>query len=410
MDSKKTLAVLESRFPGAIGPARAAGSVATLTPTSLDEAIAMVRLSAEMGVGICPTAAPAAFHRGTRKAGWVDLSTECFNRVISHEPRDLTVEVEAGLTLGALNEMLGSAGQHLPIDPPRPGRTTVGELIATNASGPLRFGHGTVRDFVLSMRMILADGRLVKSGAKVAKNTAGFDVHKLFIGSRGSLGLIATASLRVRPLPERFSLVLLHPPDATAAGEWLDELMTGLIRPVLIELVNGRAAGQLGIDAPAGAWMLVVGLAGAGKAVEWQGGHLSDRFGERVLRLEGAEARQLYEAVRDWPARDHAVGLEASIPSSEVASFAAEAARLPLGVIAHAGNGIVLARSGEPIDDEALGPLFERVARSRGSLRTTRLPPGSRLPRWVGRSHDLDLMRRVKAAFDPAGLFNPLPF
>src|SRR3990170_938735 len=134
MHDLTTIESLRSRFPQAVGPPRTPGSVATATPHSPQQAAEMVRCLAEAGVGVFPTGSPAAFRKEVRAAGWVALSTERLTRIISHDPRDLTVEVEAGVTVAALNETLAAAGQHLPVDPPLPERTTVGELIAGNGS------------------------------------------------------------------------------------------------------------------------------------------------------------------------------------------------------------------------------------------------------------------------------------
>ncbi|MGZ5508735.1 MAG: FAD-binding oxidoreductase, partial [Limisphaerales bacterium] len=107
-----------------------------------------------------------------------DLSA--LNRVIEHTPEDMTVTVEGGATLANLQTEVRKRGQWLPIDPPN-ASITIQQLLASNASGPRRFGFGTVRDYVIGMAVVLADGRLIHSGGKVVKNVAGYDLMKLFI-------------------------------------------------------------------------------------------------------------------------------------------------------------------------------------------------------------------------------------
>src|SRR5436309_3503628 len=130
--------------------------------------------------------------RGLSHAGALGEKIErvelgALNRVVEHAPEDLTVTVETGLTLLALQTELGKRRQWLPIDPPRPERLTIRELLEENASGPRRFGWGTIRDYLIGIKVALADGRIIKSGGKVVKNVAGYDLAKLFIGSRGTL-------------------------------------------------------------------------------------------------------------------------------------------------------------------------------------------------------------------------------
>ncbi len=138
----------------------------------------------------------------------VDLSA--LSRILEHTPEDMTVTVEAGATLAALQRALAALGQWLPIDPPHPERLTVAALLDTNASGPRRAGFGTIRDYVIGLRVALADGRLVRSGGKVVKNVAGYDLMKLFIGARGTLGVIVEVTFKLLPLPEAEAFVQAH--------------------------------------------------------------------------------------------------------------------------------------------------------------------------------------------------------
>src|SRR2546421_9850737 len=140
-----------------------------------------------------------AHARGEKVTG---INLEALNRVVAHTPEDMTATVEAGITLARLQTELARQRQWLPIDPPNPGRLTLGALLTTNASGPRRFGYGTIRDYLIGMAAVLADGRLIHSGGKVVKNVAGYDLMKVFIGSRGTLGIIIEATFKVLPVPE----------------------------------------------------------------------------------------------------------------------------------------------------------------------------------------------------------------
>ncbi|MGH9311024.1 MAG: FAD-binding oxidoreductase [Vicinamibacterales bacterium] len=129
------------------------------------------------------------------------LGTRHLNRVLVHRAGDLTVSVEAGITLDALNRMLSSHGQCLPLDPPFGDRATIGGLVATNDSGPLRHRFGTPRDLVIGIQLATTDGRITKAGGQVVKNVAGYDLSKLMSGSFGSLAAITGATFKLAPLP-----------------------------------------------------------------------------------------------------------------------------------------------------------------------------------------------------------------
>ena len=128
------------------------------------------------------------------------ISTAKMNRVIEHEPTDLTCIVEPGIKLSELNEIVAAHGQQLSLDPP--GDPTIGECILKSLSGPRRHHYGAVRDLILGVTVVLGDGTVASSGGKVVKNVAGYDLAKLFCGSRGTLGLVVRAAFRLHPRPE----------------------------------------------------------------------------------------------------------------------------------------------------------------------------------------------------------------
>lgn len=169
-------------------------------------------------------------------------------RILEYHPEDMTVTAEAGLLLSDLQAELKRGNQWLPIDPPFPERTTVGALISENLSGPRRFAFGTIREHLLGLSARLADGRLIKSGGKVVKNVAGYDLHKLFVGSGGSLGTITQATFKVRPLPEK-EVILKGSLDV------LDRVLESELTPVLLDLVPSN---------------LVIGFAGTNAEMDWQ--------------------------------------------------------------------------------------------------------------------------------------------
>ena len=130
------------------------------------------------------------------------LRTRRLDRIVEHAPSDQIVVVEAGVTLAALGRTLTSAGQRLALDPPLPEQATIGGIVAANAFGPRRARFGSARDLIIGVSIVRADGVRASGGGKVVKNVAGFDLPKLMVGSLGTLGLIATATFRLHPIPE----------------------------------------------------------------------------------------------------------------------------------------------------------------------------------------------------------------
>ena len=128
-----------------------------------------------------------------------DVSLEAVAEFVEHVPEDMTATVQAGMCLAVFQKRLAASGQWLPVDPPNPESVTVSELLSKKLSGPRRFGCGTVRDWLIGLAVVLPDGRLIRNGGKVVKNVAGFDLCRLFVGARDTLGSIVEAAFKVLP-------------------------------------------------------------------------------------------------------------------------------------------------------------------------------------------------------------------
>jgi FAD/FMN-containing dehydrogenase len=287
--------------------------------------------------------------RGECVAG-IDLSA--MSRILAHRPEDMTVTVEAGVILERLQAELKHAGQWLPIDPPRPENLSVGALIAGNACGSRRYAYGTIREHLIGLTVVLADGRLVRSGGKVVKNVAGYDLQKLFVGSRGSLGVIVEATFKLLPLPEAERLAQARCGSLAEAERLLERVLDSSLAPVLLDLHNldGTASGEA-ID-------LVVGFAGNIEAVDDQV--------ERAQALGIAEPASV-EAPDEFWAMKEPTRMVSVLPTRTVEMLGKLGAER---FLAHAGNGVIHYHGGAEL-------------------------PKPALPRA--------LLRRVKAAFDPEG-------
>ena len=164
------------------------------------------------------------------------LDTTGLAAIVAHEPGDLTVSVEAGIQIGRLNAMLAGHGQCLPLDSSGGDAATIGGLLATNDSGPLRHRFGTPRDLVIGIQVATVDGRLAKAGGRVVKNVAGYDLSRLMCGSFGELAAIVGATFKLAPVPVSSATVVAERVDATAAGAIAAAIAASQLEPQAFEV------------------------------------------------------------------------------------------------------------------------------------------------------------------------------
>ncbi len=277
--------------------------------------------------------AVADAHAARQPVSPVNLTT--LSRVVDFSPDDMTVTVEAGLTVEALQRTLATAGQWLPIDPPHATTTSIADLLHDDISGPRRFAHGTIREHVLGMAAVLGDGRLIRSGGRVVKNVAGYDIAKLLVGDRRSLGVLVEVTFKLSPLPavERFFTWSSTSLDAVEAE--LARLSSGATEPVLVDLHNldrsGSPDAAPGNLPGGGPWSLVIGFAGHADDVAWQAAQL-DASWTSLDTLDHDD--------RFWAGRTFASTRRVSVLPSRLVEHVRT---LPVGVafVARAGNGVV---------------------------------------------------------------------
>lgn len=176
----------------------------------------------------------------------VVISTSGLTRVLQYEPNDLTVSVEAGMRFSALQEMLARHGQMIALDPPFRANASIGGVVASNSSGPMRAAFGTARDLVIGMKFATLEGKIVTTGGMVVKNVAGLDMGKLMVGSFGTLAAITSVNLRLHPLPERTASFLFSFANTDDAVNKRDAILNGVLRPITMDLISPPAAARLG--------------------------------------------------------------------------------------------------------------------------------------------------------------------
>ncbi len=375
----------------------ASETVTRETPASHEEATELLRRCSDEGLGVCPVGA------GT-KLGWgglgeptdVELSTAGMREVVEHNEGDLTAVLDAGASLAAAQAGFAEADQMLALDPPLGAdhAATIGGVVATGDSGPLRHRYGAPRDLVVGMTMALADGTVAQAGGRVIKNVAGYDLAKLLSGSYGTLGLILQVVVRLHPLRPRVTLTLdAADPEQLGASaatlshanlemESLDVRWSQGAGTVLARFAGDAAADQAGAAAE---------LVGGGEAVEDD-----DELWEKQRSLQRSVAGV---AVR-------VAGLQTDLPR-----LASEADRLGATLVGRAALGISWLCF--DADDEgaaivAVGELRERLAPSPCVVLDA--PTGVRraLDVWDERDPGrIGLARRVKERFDPQRVMRP---
>jgi glycolate oxidase FAD binding subunit len=176
------------------------------------------------------------------------LSMLRIHRITEHDIPNLSLSVEAGITLAEVQKKLAGTGKgsFLPLDPPYSEQATIGGIIATNSSGPRRYLYSSARDLLLGLKAVSPHGDVVAFGGKTVKNVSGYDMTKLMIGSWGALGVITEITTKLLPLPEASATLLASFGDLVKAGAMTRKILHSVLLPSAMELMEGRAAGQLG--------------------------------------------------------------------------------------------------------------------------------------------------------------------
>jgi glycolate oxidase FAD binding subunit len=371
-------------------------------PASAAELCGLVKSAAATGQGVYPVGGRTMLDVGLPpiKPG-IALDTTALNQVIDYPARDMTITVQAGITMARLQETLAAEGQWLPVDVPNPEHATLGGAIALNISGPRRFGYGTLRDYVIGISFVTDDGDEVKAGGRVVKNVAGYDLMKLQVGAVGTLGLITQLTLKVKPRPEASAVVHMHCAAAELTGI-LDRLHASRSRPVVVDVAtdNSRTGSE---------WALWVAFEEKAATVEWQIAALLDELKDApatdLAAERGAETVRRIEALvaATYPASPFV--FKANVRPSQTAAFCNCAASIYVPVQAHALNGIVIGHS----PDRMMKLMTGEAEKCGGNIVIRRCPTSWKkdLPVWGRPTNDRELMRRVKQTLDPRNVFNP---
>ena len=361
----------------------------------------------------------------------VALSTKEMNNVWHYEPADLTITAEAGMKFGDLQHFLARDRLWLPLDPPGGPKSSLGGILSSNASGPLRLLYGGPRDVVLGMKIATAEGKIVKTGGRVVKNVAGYDLGKLLIGSYGTLGVIVEASFKLFPQPAARATFVLPVGTLGIARDLRRSILDSPLQPARMVLLNDLASHFIWQDSSAREKArepeLWVEAHGSPRVIERTSKELEilgRAVGAPVHRLDESRADQGWSRISDFASYLHetqACGLvlKAALPLAASEEFLSrgqqevEGCGARAATLAQVGLGIVhvaiLHESGTDEITELAGRLRRAAVDLGGALVMERasVEIKSRMDAWGDPGESIEVMRKLKAVWDPKGILAP---
>ncbi len=389
---------------------------AAVSPDDEGEVARVLAFAWQEGLHVVPWGGGAYQSLGRVPQGYdVALDLGRMNRILEHEPGDMTATAQCGVRMADLQAHVEKCGQFFPVDPPQADRATLGGVLATNQNGPLRCRYGALRDLTLGIRMVHADGTITKGGAKVVKNATAYDITKLYVGSLGTLGVIVAASVRLYPQPPVEATWEFVLADVEQAQVLATRILASHCVPTRVELrdrEDGRAS-------------LFVSCAGVPEAVEAQAAALRDLAGALdSMPSPVAEPEKTWRVLSDFPWRP--LGIEAHphraiwragvLPS--VCAQGMQAIRQAVGargvvsMAASVASGLIRGEiSAGGVDDLAssLGAARDVAMKMGGYLVILDAPAAVRakIDVWGPAPDGLSLMQQLKDAFDPRRILNP---
>ncbi len=373
-----------------------------LMPASTEEVSRLLRAETA-GEGQFTTSRVSCSGRESSSAAVRRVDLQKMNSVVDYPARDMTVTVQSGMAVSELTRILAEEKQQLPIDE-FDRSISVGALVAGDIAGPRQYGYGTLRDYVIGIEAVDGQGRIFHAGGRVVKNVAGYDLCRLMVGSRGSLGVLTQVTFKLKPLPE-YSMLRCFRFDGSAAFEdSLGRLNVSAASPLLLDFeFASEAPVQPQVDNPGTVGRhfphaLHIGVEGTKAACLWQIEELrndcagGEQFDPDDSTAAASVNQHCHSAGYNW--QDDSIRIR-TIPSSLVA-VAAELAATGYSSQGHAGNGILFVKKEN--GDGRVRPICEEIVSRHG---------GS-VSEWSvdhpAKSTD-GLSVRLRSTFDPHSVF-----
>jgi len=394
-------------------------------PSTADEAASFLADNAAGDArAVYPVGGRTALHYGyeSTRPGMC-LSTARLNRTIDYPARDMTITVEAGIRMEELATLLKAEGQRLPVDVAQASRATLGGVVATDSSGPRRYGLGTMRDYVIGVTAINAEGKTFHAGGRVVKNVAGYDLCKLLVGSQGTLAVVTQLTLKLKPLPETSALLWCRFSDWPSVDAALENLLSSVTRPVAVEVLNSSAAAETTaesrLDLPTGGPVLCVGFEGTERETNWQAEQFKSELAsaqvEEITIVQNSDVDALWFALTEFAvSSDEPLTFQASLRPSRTIEFIQQATEQGVSVTAHAGDGVVIGQLPDEIASldamrNIIRPLRDFATEADGNLVILDCESAwkKELKVFGEEKKTWPLMKEVKRRLDPNNILNP---
>jgi glycolate dehydrogenase FAD-binding subunit len=406
-----------------------------VAPQTAEEVGALLKDANARNWAVVPFGSGSKQHIGNAlKKFDVALSLEHFNQILEFEPQDLVVKVQGGCALATLQARLAQDGLCLPVDPPWQDTATVGGIVSSHDSGPLRFAFGTIRDYLIGVSLIQPDGAWTKFGSRVVKNVTGYDMCKLYTGAFGTLGVLLDFYFKLKPLPSSEKTVVVKFKGLTETAQALAKLLSSPLLPGAVELVNPTALEfvnhSLSLTQGESGYALVLRFGDVENSVQWQVEQLEklwDGLTEQGVivshRGEQALVWQMLREDREWLGQSALnVKLKLNCLPNQVAPMAERLDKLSkelnteLRLKAHAGSGVI--RAYLAFEESATAPsqfvqqvqnLRAELKSSRGTVIVESAPASLKagIDVWGYEFKDKALMQQIRQEYDPRGILNP---
>ena len=402
--------------------------MAAVRPENADEVAAVLQWAHRNDIAVYPAGGRTLAHLGnTPTRPGIALDMTGLNRMVDFQPADLTVRVQAGMTVGQLDSELGQEGKCVPLAPPLAHQATVGGTLATGISGPMRSAYGLPRDWLIGVSVVGADGTTSKAGGQVVKNVTGYDLNRLYTGSLGTLAVITEATFKIAPAPTAWAAIVAAFENNQTAVAACRNLLSQPFAPQALHVLSPAAARRLGdSNVPVGygpvAVALIAGRPASVKrrvedtALAWLGA-------ASALHIAGEEAANLIELLADFPVNP------ADLPSVCVRMNTSPDALEKLlamdhheiggespGVVADAGFGGGRLMWWGDFSGENAVQVAERLRQVQstaadlgGDAIVEACPPAAKelIDVWGPAPSGMGIMRRIKQQFDPTNVLNP---
>jgi glycolate oxidase FAD binding subunit len=407
--------------PGKLQQAQILGvtPAVAVEPASAEEIAAVLRFANERGLNVVPAGGFTKQQTGNRPAPIdVLLYTTRLTEVEHYDPGDLTIGIGAGCTVAQLSSKVGADGLLFAGDAPLPERATIGGVLASGMTGPLRHGYGGLRDYCIGIRFVTGDGRKGKGGGRVVKNVAGFDLMKLLIGSQGTLAIITGASFKLFPAPRQTSTFIAEFGSAAEAIAYRNTVLRSPLSPMCLELVSPQAEALLPGRSGKG-WSVYLRATGSDAVLAR---YRSELGGAISQTIDAHDEPELWRAIGDFsntfPERyPESLLISLSLPLADVQPMlnelesVAASTHLAYAAIGTVGVGRLLVGlwpAGEYANiGNAVSAFRERLSRD-ASANILHCPEElrSQLSAWTKTPTHFDSIKAVKQALDGKNVLN----